>query len=749
VNDALHLSRVLPLLVVVTAAPVAWAQAPPPAALADALDRGDHAAVVALLAPLEQPEPAVALRLAASLVALGRLAEARAGLGRTPSGGPLGEHVLWARADLAVRLGDLAGARSLYSRIAARPGAILADRAAFRRAELTLALGQGAEAARQHARLRERFPRHPSPGRLILGELSGRQLAGDRAGAASLARRLLVHHPVDVAPDQRQRLEQALFPGGLTAALGPAEQRQRVLALARGGELDEALRLLQAPRALSGASEAELRLIRARALMSNHRYAAALAELKLAASGPQAPADVRASATRLLPLCANRAGDLDLLLGLAKGPGPAGANVPSVSAVHQRRGEYPEALKAARVRGGESDPFRLGYLAHRAGDQAAAAQRLHPLAQRARPHWAARYWLARTYLAAGDRPAGLAGLEALVREAPTDWYGLLARALLQRQPGRAVRAMRPVAPWPRRQRGQALALARTLSAAAPDVPALQRAAALLRVGLLAEAHVELSAWVGEQLRTTDPQGRGRTLRPLTPEAAWRPPGAAAAASARALPPRPGSPRLLTVVYRALVLLGDAYLANRIAVPGSDRPPLTFPQPFAPRVREVAAQARLSPGWVWSIMTVESVFCPTVVSPVGAIGLLQLMPLTARRARAALGRPAAGLEGLFDPAENLGLGAWYLGELARKLRGHLALAAAAYNGGPHNVTAWLRAKVGRAELDAFVEEIPFRETRAYVKRVVALAAGYAIELGEPLQDLVRLDLEPPIPGGIDF
>jgi soluble lytic murein transglycosylase len=149
------------------------------------------------------------------------------------------------------------------------------------------------------------------------------------------------------------------------------------------------------------------------------------------------------------------------------------------------------------------------------------------------------------------------------------------------------------------------------------------------------------------------------------------------------------------------------------------------------------------------MTVESAWCPRVVSSAGAVGLLQLMPITARRIARARGLPAFHLARLFEPDTSIRFGAWYLGQLLQRFGGQYPLAVAAYNGGPHNVAAWVRRKADKSELDELVEEIPFRETRLYVKKVTALAARYAVELGEPYADLMRRRVDPSIQNNIDF
>jgi soluble lytic murein transglycosylase len=121
---------------------------------------------------------------------------------------------------------------------------------------------------------------------------------------------------------------------------------------------------------------------------------------------------------------------------------------------------------------------------------------------------------------------------------------------------------------------------------------------------------------------------------------------------------------------------------------------------------------------------ESAFDPAVESPARAIGLMQMLTPTARKVSGLLGAAEDELPTgpeLHRPEVELPLATWYLAELAGRF-GHLGLAAAAYNAGPRNVAAWLRQN-GSLPFDEFVEAIPFRETRLYVKNVVADYLAY--------------------------
>jgi len=129
----------------------------------------------------------------------------------------------------------------------------------------------------------------------------------------------------------------------------------------------------------------------------------------------------------------------------------------------------------------------------------------------------------------------------------------------------------------------------------------------------------------------------------------------------------------------------------------------------------------------ALMREESALDPRAVSPVGAIGLTQLMLPTAREIARQLRMPRPSRADLMRSTVNIRLGARYLGQLIRKFDGSVPLAVAAYNAGGGAVSRWVEAR-GALALDEFVEEIPFDETRGYVKRVLRSFAAYRLLYG---------------------
>ena len=142
--------------------------------------------------------------------------------------------------------------------------------------------------------------------------------------------------------------------------------------------------------------------------------------------------------------------------------------------------------------------------------------------------------------------------------------------------------------------------------------------------------------------------------------------------------------------------------------------MLYPFGWRDAVTASADREGLDPFFVAAIVREESSFYPRAVSRAGARGLMQLMPATARL----IGGPSlafAGVDGLEDPGTNIQLGARFLADLLKEFHDP-RLATAAYNAGPGRVRQWWKARRSD-DVEAFVEQIPFDETRQYVKRVM--------------------------------
>jgi soluble lytic murein transglycosylase len=311
----------------------------------------------------------------------------------------------------------------------------------------------------------------------------------------------------------------------------------------------------------------------------------------------------------------------------------------------------------------------------------------------------ARYWRARVLDARGEPAAAAALWEALGRDHPATYYGLLARArIAERNPVAAAELARNAAPT-----------------AAGGLPALVDAGSLPT-----DSHFQA----------------GRQLLSL---------GFAEAATEELLAVRRSEqPRdAMRVLVQALALTGDVRAAQAVvrtdlrwALAGQLTPALrdvweaAYPRAYRELVERFCQLPRVDPDLLQALMREESALDPRALSWAGALGLTQLMLPTAQAVarELRLGKPSP--EGLIEPGLNIQLGAAYLGRLLARFGGNAVYALASYNAGASTVEHWRSSRSG-LELDAFVEEIPLAETRGYVKRVLRSYNAYRLLGGRPL------------------
>jgi Soluble lytic murein transglycosylase and related regulatory proteins (some contain LysM/invasin domains) len=143
--------------------------------------------------------------------------------------------------------------------------------------------------------------------------------------------------------------------------------------------------------------------------------------------------------------------------------------------------------------------------------------------------------------------------------------------------------------------------------------------------------------------------------------------------------------------------------------------LLYPRPYPQAVKAAAAAADLPRDWIYGVMRQESLFDAHAQSSAGARGLLQMMPATAQAEARRLDVKLTGDDPLFDPMVNLHLGAMHLRSLLDRFDGHLPVALAAYNAGRHAAQRWLPDHP--MAVDVWIENIPYNETRGYVRRIL--------------------------------
>ncbi|WP_417781365.1 transglycosylase SLT domain-containing protein [Stutzerimonas xanthomarina] len=162
--------------------------------------------------------------------------------------------------------------------------------------------------------------------------------------------------------------------------------------------------------------------------------------------------------------------------------------------------------------------------------------------------------------------------------------------------------------------------------------------------------------------------------------------------------------------------------------------IRFPMAHRSSLVNAAKAREIHPSWVFAITRQESAFMADARSHVGATGLMQLMPATAKETAKRFDIPLSSPKQVLNPSVNIQLGAAYLSQIYGQFNGNRVLASAAYNAGPGRVRQWLK-NAEHLPFDVWVENIPFDETRQYVQNVLTYSVIYGQKLNSP-QPLVE-------------
>ncbi len=372
---------------------------------------------------------------------------------------------------------------------------------------------------------------------------------------------------------------------------------------------------------------------------------------------------------------------------------------------------------------GPEQLFRRAWSAFRADRLDDARRMFEPLA--ARGDDGARYWTAQIDERQGQYWDSMIALSDLASEDPPTYYGLWARARLARAvsgldspvelDGRP--AQTPLAPA---DEAVVAALGDLVQAHGDAFPWLARARALYLAGLRTDAAEEIRALEGayRQARGLPPRNGG-ILRLWRAPRPWIRVGDELRRT-RASLPREAVRKLATVAAAC----GDAGLATRLDHPGWNLRALHV-RAYPDMVLGASGRHHIDPDLVWAVMFRESGFNRDAISHANAIGLMQVIPPTGRAIAASRGIEGFDPSDLTDPEVSVDFGAYYLSGLLDRFDGRLPLAIAGYNGGPHNVDRWLALRPD-APMDEFLEEIPFTETKRYVRRVLVSLAIFQEE-----------------------
>lgn len=287
-----------------------------------------------------------------------------------------------------------------------------------------------------------------------------------------------------------------------------------------------------------------------------------------------------------------------------------------------------------------------------------------------------RYWLAQSNFELGNRELALPLFSALAEE--RSYHGFLAADYLQQD---------------YRMQDQPLVVTDAdLSRLQQQYPALLRAGELMRANLITDARRE---WA-YALRAM-PEADMQHAAVLAHRWGWH--------------------------DRAIITAGKSGHQDDLG--------LRFPILYANEITRTATQLNMDPSWIMGIMRQESAFMIDARSPVGALGLMQLMPATGAEVARKLKLPKPSSLTLLQVDMNIRLGSNYLKQAYDSL-GNQVLATAAYNAGPHRVRRWLPDSPMPSNL--WVDTIPFSETRGYVRGVLAFATVYESRLQRPITPL---------------
>lgn len=340
------------------------------------------------------------------------------------------------------------------------------------------------------------------------------------------------------------------------------------------------------------------------------------------------------------------------------------------------------------------------------------------------------YWQGRMLTGLGRADEAREAYRQTITLAPLEYYGVLAQQRL----AELARDARPVAAADEKP----LMLASLDNATLPttETAAEVEGVILPRAGVLTAHADDGLPWGSAAFNWETPAGR-RMLRLVALHAYD-----AASDVVPALTPKAGQERADVAYARARLMyaLGDYHAAYRIAaivfrdeIDGSPSATnraymrLAYPDAHSTLVEDAAREFSVSPLLVLAIMRQESAFDDRARSSASANGLMQIIPVTANKIAKALDASDYDDVRVTEKPINVRFGTWYLGQLMHKFHGNPVLAIASYNAGPAAVSKWVDTK-HQLSSDEFVEEIPFRETRGYVRRVLGNLAVYSALYG---------------------
>ena len=615
--------------------------------------------------------------------------------------GPIPEYALHLQADALARLQDPAAPRVATLAVEQAGTGPLLPAALLLAARESARVGDQVGAIDFYRRFLDRYPDHGDSPAARFGLAAALESTGEGEEALRLFRSIWITAPLSsFAPVARDR-ERNLTDRGVPApSLTPRERVDRVERLLAGGQATQArveadglvaegisgdplLRALrvtaEASRRLGKSDEALRAVDRALLVVPGERRATWLLErarLQQARS-PQSAIVTLDRLVREHPKSSEASDALFLRAQLLE----AQAQPVEAEATYARLAVgYGDDDDAGRAL------WRLGWLAWFRRDYDGAKAKWTQLmnlpgGQAFRDN--AIYWIGRAHEERGELDLATRQWTESVGREPRGYFGILATARLQRR-GAAV----PIA----RELRTPITLPADVLEPLRQEPRYAKATALRAAGL--------GAWADGELDEVARRSAGEMARLYALSTLF-------AQDAR----HHLSLRILRREFLPLARAGYAWLPR----PFWD---MFYPLGWRAEIASAALKGAVDPLLVSAVVREESSYNPLVRSRVGARGLMQLMPDTARQLARARGMDFRDGDLLDDPAANVELGAAYLGWLVREF-GEARLAVAAYNAGPNRVKEWWAARKSD-DLEVWVEQIPYNETRNFVRRV---SVGY--------------------------
>lgn len=385
-------------------------------------------------------------------------------------------------------------------------------------------------------------------------------------------------------------------------------------------------------------------------------------------------------------------------------PGSADTSIAlfTIGTIHLRRAEYDKAIQYFKNFSktykhdstNQSAYWLLGWSYFLKGDFESALPVFREFSQtKDEDSLKIRYWQAKTLFKLGKEQETREVLESIISNNPLSYYALVSEQLLRQiAPERTIASIISE----RESTKPTTELKKKDVEEEPVSPLLtnknyQKAEILIRIGL--------TEYANKELKLADKETENKSLQML---------GHFAPAY-----------QAVGNYYRPLFLAVTTF-SSQLSVPITEANrkwwEYAYPLAFWDDVKEFSKKYGVDPFIVLSLMRAESHFQTDVVSPTGAVGLMQIMPLTATHIALKLKTKDFDFQEMQSPRRNIQFGTWYVKHLMDQFNNFPTLAIPSYNAGPHRVKSWIKDRNG-LPLDEFVEKIPYPETRNYIKRVL--------------------------------